>query len=188
MKIQDFLKLFRAFLKDVKGVAAVEFALILPIFTLLVFGAYGIFLTLHKQNNMVRSSAILADLTSRKTVLNDRRVGDLMEIAKSLNGSLSDHESYKVIISSIYNEFDSDGDYDLTINWSVSNVLNEKLKLEDLEDLDLPVITEGDSLIVVSTEVDITPEFLQGFVGVLSLNGLSVRRPRFVPLIVGDFD
>lgn len=187
MKIPFLKNKCRLFLQDVGGVAAVEFALILPIFMLLVFGAYGTFVLLQKHSSMDRSSAILAELISRYQDIDRSKADELFAIAESLNGSLANDSSYKVVISSVYNEFDSDSNYDLTITWSESNIRSEKLKLVDLPRLNLPTIAEGESLIVATTEVNYTPQFLQDIVGEIMLDGLSIRRPRVVALVVGDF-
>ena len=177
-------KIYLAFLKNSRGVAAVEFALILPIFILLVFGAYGMFIMLQQNNRIDRASAMVSDLISREIEIDNADVDRFFDVSKALIGPLADDDSYKITLTSVFNEFDSAGDEDLSINWSTSNITNEKLTLEDLEGLTLPSVAEGDSIIIVTAEVGYRPTFLDGIVSdSLTFESIAVKRPRFVPLI-----
>ena len=175
---------YLAFWQNTKGIAAVEFALILPLLMLLVFGSYGVFVILQEGNKIDRASAIVADLVSRtEREMTQAEIDKLINVSKALTGPLADDRSYEIILSSVFNEFDSAGNTDYIINWSKSNKPGKELEIADLDKLTLPRIAEGDSLIIVTTKVDYKPAFLEGIVNDLTFDGLSVRRPRFVQLV-----
>lgn len=183
-KMKTMRTKFLSFLHNTKGIAAVEFALVLPIFMTLVFGAYGLYFMMKNGDSVDRSTAVIADLVSRELNMTDAKLNRFINVSKALSGSVGNDDTYKIIITSVFNEFDSDGDDELTIRWSLSNKIDEKIELSDLEDLDIPSIAEGDSIIIVTTEVDYEPFFLKGIVDeVVTFDGYAVRRPRFVPLL-----
>lgn len=149
-----------------------------------MFGAYAIFTTLQTGRDVDRASAIIADLTSRLSVIDDETVNTLMDVAESLIGEPSQDTSYEIVISSISNTFDTDGDYDLAIDWSFPNKLGKELEADDLDKFDIPFIPEGETLILVNIQLDYGPDVYQEPLGTIPVARTSTRRPRFVPLVV----
>jgi len=177
-------RLLRSYVQDLRGVAAVEFGFILPILAFLMFGSFSIFQTFQVNRAVDRSSAITADLASRMTAIDDGQVDTLLEVAKSLIGGAAEDESYEIVLSSISNTFDSDGEYELSVDWSFSNKTGNELTDEEIDDFDIPTIPEGESVILVNIALEYSELFYQDHFGSIDLEQTAVRRPRFVPLVV----
>jgi len=175
---------YRNFLENNTGVAAVEFALIMPILILMTFGGYTSFDMIFTDRAVSRSSAIVTDLTTRSESVDDVYIQNLIEISKSLVGDAAqDDTRFDVSITSISNTFDSDADYELIVNWSFGNKSSVELTTGDIEDYDLPHIPEGESIILVDLSLRYQSDIFQDLFGLIELNEVSIGRPRFVTLV-----
>jgi len=179
----DLKKRFVGFLNNHSGVAAVEFALIVPIFALLVFGGFATYNAVQVNRAVERSASIIADLTSRLSVIDDDAGANLIAVGKSLSGDVSSDDSYEIKLSSISNTFDAFDTYELEVDWSFSSVPGNKLKKAEIADYYIPFIPEGESVILVTVKVDYATMMFQDMFGLVALEQSSTRRPRFVPLV-----
>ena len=182
MSVLSIFRLKR-FIKAETGVAAVEFGLFFPIFAFLVFGGYATFTLVQADRSVERTATILSDLTSRLSYMDQTTANNLIEIGKSLSGSLADDNSYKVRLSSISNTFDTSNNYDLVVDWSYSSEVGDELKVSEIGNFEIPYIPEGESTILVTVEADFLTTYYSEIHGLVSFEESSVRRPRFVPLV-----
>ncbi len=172
------------YLQDIRGIAAMEFAMILPLLSLLIFGGYATFQALNVDRALDRTSYITADLTSRLAKLDDNTVNNLLEVAKSLLGKAAIDNNYSITLSSISNIFDTNENYDLNIDWSFSNIPSKKLKIDDIGNYDIPFIPENESIILVNVEMEYSAMMFQNYIGVIALEQTATRKPRFVSQVV----
>lgn len=171
------------FRDDCRGIAAMEFALVLPMLSFLVFGGYAIFTMVNADRAVTRSAMVVSDLVSRAQSMSDAERDTFMAIAESLSGDLASDSSFGVTITSVSNTFDSFGNYDLTVDWSFANTPGLELDDSDLGLFDIPFVPEGESIILVDINVDYSPMYFESQIGSVSIGETSMRRPRFVPLV-----
>ena len=181
LKLKSILRNFKS---NHNGIAAVEFALILPILSLLTFGGYATFEALQVNRSVERTSAVISDLISRMAEIDDDTAENLEGIAASFVGELSEDNSYQITMSNIQNEFDTDETYELTVDWSFSNKPDKKLTNDQISNYDIPNIPEGETIILVYVTLEYSPWLFQDDIGKFTLEQASLRRPRFVPLVM----
>jgi len=175
---------FRRFLKESRAVAAIEFALVMPVLILMTLGGYASYDLVLTDRAVNRSSSIVADLTSRSETVDEDYGEDLIEIGRSLIGDPANNNArYDISITSISNTFDSDSNYELVVNWSVANKSNLELEDEDIENYELPFIPEGESVILVDLKLRYETAIYSELFGTMELNEVEVRRPRFVTMV-----
>lgn len=177
LKIANQLKIWR----DNRGAAAVEFALVVPFLTIILINVVSFFDGFRGNLAVSRATVVLVDLVTRNQGgVDDDDFTELVSIAQGLVGSYSKDSNFTVTISSIRNTFDTGGDTDPTLVWSRSNDDTKALSQSDLDDLDLPSIPEGDSVILTQIEANYTPFLVNEILGEFLLSAYLTRRPRFV--------
>jgi hypothetical protein len=72
------------FIRDRRGVAAVEFALILPVMIAFYFGLTELSLALQADRKVRYTSATIADLVSRNAVIDEAAIGTIMDASNTL--------------------------------------------------------------------------------------------------------
>jgi len=174
------------FTKNVKGVAAVEFALVAPILIFLLIGSLAVIDGLRARQAYNQSATIIVDLMARQTTVNDGSIDLFFATARSLLGRYDKAANYRASITSIENEFDSDDDPTLSVLWSRTSDGQEELRDEDLQNFNLPTLSEGETVILVSIVGDYTPLFTTANLQLFTLENNAVRRPRFVTQV--EFD
>lgn len=165
---------------DKKGVAAVEFAMVVPLILLLLLGSVGLFDLYNGSRSIERGAATVVDLVSRQSEMEDDKFDLLIATSESLIGRYAEGAGFELVVSSIENVFDSDDDPTLTVAWSKSNVESKEIEDSDLVDYELPAVPEGGSIILVSVRNSYTPYVTTDAVGLVEFERNSVRRPRFV--------
>lgn len=78
------LENFRRMLRDKRAVAALEFALMLPLMVLMLFGSVELTQSVAANRRVQNTAASLADVVSRDTVVTTQEVTDLWTAAKPL--------------------------------------------------------------------------------------------------------
>jgi Flp pilus assembly protein TadG len=81
--MRRFAKL-RLLLRDKRAVAALEFALILPMMVLMLFGSVELTQAVAANRRVQNTAASLADVVSRDTVVTNAEIADLWTAAKPL--------------------------------------------------------------------------------------------------------
>ncbi|MDZ4777079.1 MAG: TadE/TadG family type IV pilus assembly protein [Alphaproteobacteria bacterium] len=79
-----FQSRLRAFLRDTRGLAALEFALILPMMVVVLFGSVELTEVLTTKSRVENTAAAMADVVSRDTVIEDDEIDDLWAASGTL--------------------------------------------------------------------------------------------------------
>ena len=74
----------RPFLRDKRGLAALEFALILPMMVVILFGSVELTEVLTTKSRVENTAAALSDVVSRDTVIDDDEISDLWTASSTL--------------------------------------------------------------------------------------------------------
>ena len=181
--------LLQNFRRDCFGIAAVEFALVLPFLILMFINVVSFFDGFRGDKIVSKTTGVVVDLVTRdKGAIDDDKFTELVAVATALTGKYAVNAEFTVVIASIRNVFDVDEDDELELVWSRSNVDEAVLDQSDLNELDLPVIAEGDSAIYVLVQAQYTPMLVNDLIGTFTLSDNQVRRPRFVSEITCQSD
>ncbi len=165
------------------GNPTVEFALIAPIFMGLFYGAYAAFDLARGVKETARTAAIISDLATRSVEMNDDARDALFNAAEALIGKYGVSSDFSITVTSIVNEPDDNSDK-LKVAWSIVNNNKKGLETEDIEDLVLPTIPDGESVIHVIAAAKYDPKINFLSAPKVKMQQTAVRRPRFVSEVV----
>lgn len=184
--------MFRGLLTDYRrnddAAVVVEFAIFLPILLALFVGAVSMFDAYRMSYRAAEAAAIVSDLASRYTIINDDDVEDLYQTADAVMGSSTARSSIDVRILSVAHwpnsgprggacpgrEMPNNGC--LTVAWVAAS---QSANPPDVDDLILPEIPRGES--VIQARVAVKYDYIFSMFGdeFVSVNRTSTRRPRF---------
>jgi Flp pilus assembly protein TadG len=81
---------FRRFLKNRRGIAAMEFALVSPMILFVTLGAFDLVELMHANKRVENVAASIADVVSRDIAITDAELNDIMGSTRPLMSPLSD--------------------------------------------------------------------------------------------------
>ncbi len=169
---------FFSFLRDNRGVAALEFALVLPLLLALLLGGAGGF-DLYRADRVTSNAAnTVVDLAARQSSMDDLVRDALFATGRGLLGRYAGRNTFGVSITSI----NADSDGRLSVGWSEANANGSVLTDGNIASLELPEIPPNESVIFIRLENEYSPIFKSG----ITFNRDYVQRPRFVAQIVYD--
>ncbi|MGH1378817.1 MAG: TadE family protein [Alphaproteobacteria bacterium] len=160
------------------GIAAVEAAMVFPLMLFLFLGVFDGGNAILANQKTVRSSQIVADLITRKSIVAADDVSEAIEAGR-LALEPMDSSSFGVDIVSI--RFDDNADS--SIEWretfnmgSVPDALNSVTALQD--------VNEG--VVMVSVKYVYTPMFSSFITGPITMNEVAFSRGRRTPVITRE--
>ncbi|MEL6436356.1 MAG: TadE/TadG family type IV pilus assembly protein [Pseudomonadota bacterium] len=92
---------FRKFARDDRGVAATEFALIMPLLMTLTFGVFEVYFAYIAEDQFTRYSTQTADLLARAPELKTADIKDLLDVANKIMVEVDSHELIELHVASI---------------------------------------------------------------------------------------
>lgn len=161
------------------GFAATEFALLVPILLALFLGGVSAFDANRASASITRASAVMVDLATRQTLIDDDQRDIFFDTVESIAGRYAESADFHIVMSSVINPADDEDDDVLVLDWSEATQSNLVLTDDDLDDLDLPTIPNGDSVILVTVGATHSPLIGWEVVRDWNIVRTAVRRPRF---------
>ncbi|MDZ4759755.1 MAG: TadE/TadG family type IV pilus assembly protein [Alphaproteobacteria bacterium] len=164
---------------DQRGLAAVEFALILPFMALLYFGAIEVTLLIGADRKVTQTASSLADLVARTDSITQAEIDDVFEAASVLFAPF-DASGVELRISSV---IDDSGVAE--VEWSEGRNIAARA-VGDVVVLDAGVLPEDGS--VIMAEVTYQYDSALGFFlqSATELNEIFYLRPRQGDKVVWD--
>ncbi len=104
----------RHFLREAKGVSAVEFALIAPVMAVMYFGSVELSFMMQQDRKVTTAAATLGDLTSRAAVITDDDMDDIIQATRMIMQP-ADITNARIRVTSLV---DKDDDGVLKVDWS----------------------------------------------------------------------
>ncbi len=175
------------FRRDRAGVAAMQFAMIMPVLVFIYVGVVSSFLTARAVQQASNTATTLADLATRVIDMDDDNRDAFFITADALMDRWGGASAYGVSITSLINPVEAspgDPEVDLSVHWSEATKSELVMEDTDLVSFELPEIAEGESmiLVVVSGTYD-RPLAGFGLAEQVTIERYSVRRPRFVSVV-----
>lgn len=109
-------RIARHFRADRKGVAAVEFALVLPVLIVMYFGTLELTQAVSVNQKVTHLSSSVADLVTQTQSISGTEMSDIFKAASSIMAPF-DPTSLKIIIAAV--DFDEDGNG--KVGWSAAH-------------------------------------------------------------------
>lgn len=174
--------------KNIEGVAAVEFALILPLLALLYLGGIELSLLMQADRRVTTVTATIGDLASRHTTLNNNDVSDIFDAARIIISPL-DPALAQMRLSSLV----ADNNGQVTVEWSDGCNTTPRADGSSVGDLPQGIVPAGGSIILaeVMYEYDSLVNFLTDgengrAISDVTLNDRFYLRPRRTEIIQRD--
>ncbi|MET0257310.1 MAG: TadE/TadG family type IV pilus assembly protein [Methylobacterium sp.] len=168
---------WRRWLDDRRGVAAIEFALIGPVLIILLLGCVTLFLAYRDSQDAEKATFTIADLLSRRTDPVDNAFLDTtQQLFLKMVSRSTERTKYRISsLTRVGGKF--------SVDWSYAVAPRTALRTADIPAASLPLVADGDSLILVETAVSYDPLF-EGL-GMTSGEhvNLAANRPRFIAAI-----
>lgn len=164
----------RRFAAECRGTSGIEFALIAPILLLLLLGGTTVFTLVRDSRTAERATYTVSDLLSRSTTKPDLKASHALFLAITRHAAAD----VRFRVTSVKKVKDK-----MVIDWSRAQA--PQAPLADLAPLSakLPVVADGDSILLVETSLTSRPLF--SYLGLTNQTFayLSANRPRFVPAL-----
>ncbi len=155
--------------RDRRGVAASEFALILPVLILLLFGTAELGYLLLLDKKITSGAQTAADLVAQQKSVSP---GDVNNIFRAVDSILEPYTSVGAAYTVASLVADDDGT--VTIDWQRNR------GGEDIEELELPegLLSENDSVVVALISYNYKPVFGELILGPFTISDMAYLRPR----------
>lgn len=156
------------------GVAAVEFALILPVMLLLWFGMIEVTVALNVDRKVTILSRTVADLVGRETAATEQEIRTIFNAAIAVMAPY-EHANVEIVVSSVGVAPTADGDPVASVCWSLSR-LDAARKRQVDEPVPLPAGFDqpNTSFILAEVFVPYRPIIGSGIVGEITLSERTV--------------
>lgn len=188
MSVLNLRKTLATFRKDSTGSVAVESAIIFPTLLFCLFVMMNIFDAYRAKSTTEKAAFAVSDMLSRETMaVNADYIDGVHAVLEEISTVRSGHS---LTVSHVYWS-PSTGDYVLA--WSHSNGGGSGITGTEFEAMKdkLPVLVDGESLIVVETSAEYSPPILAGWNGQrpygeesalnMDIDTFVFTRPRFAP-------
>lgn len=164
------------FLHDTSGVAAVELAMILPVLAALLLGVIDTGNALLINKKAMTASQIVGDLVTRNRTITDAQVTDSVAAARM---ALQPYSATALGVDIVSIQF-TGTEATPTILWRETYNMDENPDVLNLAD-GLGVQNEG--VVIVTTQYQFDPIFLNGLFGSFDMKEVAVTRGRRGPLV-----
>jgi len=164
-----------------RGIAATEFAVVLPLMLLLLMGSVEIGNAFLLDRKVTRAAQIGADLVAQVEVITQDDLTDIMDAMGEVLKPFAATSS-RVVLSSVYHDPDTAA---TQVDWSVARGTSARAVGSTFQ-LPGDLAPEGDSVIVVEIEYDLTPLYADAILGDLTILDVAYLRPRRTTRIVLD--
>ena len=162
------------FKRNTSGVAAIEFAMIVPIMVMLYMGAIEFGQALNVDRKVTSIASATADLVAQSKTVSQSDIQDIFKISKAIMEPYDD-TSVSVVISSVT----SDQDNNQSVDWSVSNISGNAHSQGGTIPGMSPNITEANtSVIVAEVQYTYTSPVSYYITGSITLSDTFYLRPR----------
>jgi Flp pilus assembly protein TadG len=151
----------RGFLKDRRGVSAVEFALIAPILIMTYLALAELTLGMMAGRRTSHLAATIGDLAAQSETLTDANVTDLWAIGSGMLQPFATGSDLKVRLTCVT----MGADKVARVNWSDGHNIAEYADGSTIATITTDQISEGESVVMTEVEYDYTSpigEFLPG--------------------------
>ncbi|WP_294220929.1 TadE/TadG family type IV pilus assembly protein [uncultured Shimia sp.] len=188
MSVMNLRKSLATFRKDASGSVAVESAIIFPTLLFCLFVMMNIFDAYRAKSTTEKAAFAVSDMLSRETTaVNADYLDGVHAVLEEISTVRSEHT---LTVSHVFWSPVS-GDYELS--WSRSNGSGSGITASEFEAMKgkLPVLVDGESLIVVETSAHYSPPILAGWNGKrpygeesalnMDIETFVFTRPRFAP-------
>ncbi|WOI54025.1 TadE/TadG family type IV pilus assembly protein [Parvularcula sp. LCG005] len=183
----------RRFRRESDGTSAIEFAIILPVMILFFLGALTAFDGYKASRTLTHLDSTMADLISRQVEITNAFEDDLVQVATALSGKYQGNMQIQVTAASVYrplsDPIDPSGvNQSVNVDWFMSRDLEGNTGTQTaqalIEGLDIPLLTPGDSVIIVEIAGLYDPLFDGQFITNVPMRRIAIRRPRFTQRVV----
>ena len=163
----------RDLLADARGVAAVEFALLVPVLLLLYFGVVELTQGLMTQERTAHTASTIGDLTAQSSTINQAEISDIFGIGDTIMYPYPT-TSLQMRVSSLV----ADASGAVTVAWSEGQGMAALGKGSTVSNLPNNVITANESVILAETKYTYTSVFGQIMPAPVIFNETYYLRPR----------
>jgi len=164
------LKRAASCLRDRKGLAAVEFALIAPVMLVMFFGAVELSSAVDCNSRVARVSSTVADLVAQSPVVS---TADTTNIFNAANAILFPYaaSNAKIVVSSLV----ANASGVVTVEWS--DPQNTSKRTSPPSNIPTGILPNSSSVIYAEVTYSFTP-VISYFLGTVSLKGNFYSKPR----------
>ncbi len=155
-RLNSLLRHFSAVTSDRQGVAAVEFALILPFLLILLIGMAETVSALNHDRKVSQIASSVTDLVAQAETVSSSDISDIMLAAEEILKPYS-ATGLEVIVASV--TFDDEGDAE--VDWSKDNSNGSPWSAGSAPPVEFPdtIAVAGTSLVVGQSTYDYVPMF-----------------------------
>lgn len=171
----------RRLAREERGASAVEFALIMPVIAMLLFGSAGMFDHIQAKQRAIKATDTLGDLIARTQEMNDTERDAVFSAVELMLGKYADRVTVNISISGVV--YDED-EAVMRVVWSEKYNQGAQLVVgQELPAEGLPIIPDSEMLILTATDFSYRSPvyFLTGEDWTFTQS--AVRKPRLIPVI-----
>lgn len=160
---------------DASGVAAIEFAMVVPLMVIMFLGAVELSEALSIDRRVTAIAGATADLVAQGETTSSAELDDIMEIADAL---LPPNINKELLEIKLYSAV-ADDDGDVTVDWSYGNKVTEPYA-PDTPVTDIPddLVDPLTSVIIAEVKFSYTPPIAHFISGTIDLQERAYLRPR----------
>ncbi len=170
--IRTFKTLAARFRRDVRGVSALEFALIAPVMIAMYLGSAELTMALNADRKVTNATTALADLVTQDDLITDAEMDDIYAAGDTIMFP-EDPTNLSIRITSV--RMDADGE--LFVDWSEGRATTP-LTTDTLPELPAGLLAPMNSIIMVETSYPYNGPFPSESGPLMTLSDTAYLRPR----------